>query len=87
MALLHSLLGALPKNLRYRAVEVRLERETLYLDGQSRSHGDAEAIATALGSNTPFQVDPPKSVQRPEGGVNFTINGRLRDAKFEGRRP
>lgn len=70
--LLRDVLAPLPEDLRYRLLEIRLEGDNVYLDGEIRSHGDADLLATALRDNG-FQVDAPHTEQLAETGVAVTI--------------
>ena len=70
--LLRDLLRPLPEDLRYRLLEIRLEGDNVNLDGEIRSHGDADILATALRENG-FQVDAPHTEQLAESGVAVTI--------------
>ena len=59
---LRDLLAGLPADLRFRVLEVRLDGSSFALDGQVRSHGDADAIAASLRAGG-FWVDPPSTEQ------------------------
>ena len=74
---LYRLLNSLPKNLRFRLLEIRLEQEQISLDGQVRTHGDADTIAAALRQGG-FVVESPSSQQLPGGviAVRMVIRGR-----------
>lgn len=71
--LLHRSLTAMPTNLRYRVLELRLDDQRLYLEGQARSHADVSAIANALRSAAGFDVQPPPTENLTGGGVAFTL--------------
>ena len=53
----------------------------LYLEGQARTHGDAEAVAAALRRSPGWRVDPPRTQGLPGGGVAFTLGGVLTAAQ------
>lgn len=72
--LLHQALSRLPADLRYRILSLRLTDNRLYVEGQARTHGDAERIAAALRTNGGFRVEPPRTELLPPGGVAFTLN-------------
>jgi hypothetical protein len=82
---LRDILTRLPAEsaLRYRVLEVRLDRQRFTLDGQAASHGDADRIAGALRKDKSFVVEPPRTEQLPGTGdaagkgVSFTINGEV----------
>jgi hypothetical protein len=80
---LREILTKLPAEsaLRYRVLELRLDRQRFTLDGQTASHGDADRIAGALRKDKTLAVEPPRTEQLPGTGdasgkgVAFTING------------
>lgn len=72
---LHDLLVRLPGELRFRLMEVRLEGQRVYLEGQARSHADAEAIAAALRRQHGFTLEPPRTENLAGQGVAFTLSG------------
>ena len=74
---LHDVLTGLPNAsepdaLRFRVLELRVEPTRLYLDGQARSHADADRIAAGLRGATSYQIDPPRTqnLRNPPGSVN-----------------
>lgn len=74
MVLLHQALNRLPTELRFRILSLRLSENRLYIEGQARTHGDAERLAAALRSNGGFRVEPPRTELLSAGGVAFTLN-------------
>ena len=60
---LRDLLARLPESIRLRVLEVRLDGSSFAIEGQVRSHGDADAIAASLRANAAFSVDPPRTEQ------------------------
>jgi hypothetical protein len=60
---LRDLLARLPDDVRFRVLELRLDGSSFAIDGQVRSHGDADAIAAAIRANGGFAVDPPRTEQ------------------------
>lgn len=76
---LRDLLAALPDDVRFRVLEVRLDEGRLTLEGQALAHGDADAIAAALRRGGRFDVGPPRTEQLAgEGaGISFTIAGSV----------
>ncbi|NQU23850.1 MAG: hypothetical protein HQ567_21420 [Candidatus Nealsonbacteria bacterium] len=70
---LHQVLSALPSDLRYRVLEMRIESEQIYLEGEARHHGDADLLATEL-RNAGFEVEPPHTQQLATEGVAWRIN-------------
>jgi type II secretory pathway component PulL len=76
LPVLAPLLAALPTEMRFRILELRIEDGQLYLDGEAREHGDAVTIAALL-RKSGFDVAAPRS-QRLEGQkVSFRITGRF----------
>jgi hypothetical protein len=76
---LRDLINALPRDRRYRVLEVRLDGRKFSIDGQAKSHGDADAIAAALRAKVPADVDPPRTEQLDETvtTISFNIAGTL----------
>jgi len=75
LTLMHHVLNRLPSTVRFRLTEIRIEDDSLYLDGQARSHGDVGSIANALGvGDDTLKVETRHTEQlanRP--GVSFVI--------------
>lgn len=76
LSLMQQVLASLPDDLRYRILELRLDLSEVYVDGQARSHGDADKIAAKLRSTGGFTVDPPRTENLADQGVAFTLIGR-----------
>jgi hypothetical protein len=70
-----------PTDLRYRILELRLDKDRFTLEGQAPAHADADAIAAALRQRRTFEVEPPRTERLPSGdanaatGVSFTLTG------------
>jgi hypothetical protein len=70
-----------PADLRYRILELRLDKDRFTLEGQAPAHADADAIAAALRQPRAFDVEPPRTERLPGGdanaatGVSFTLTG------------
>lgn len=77
LGVLQDLLEALPRDMRYRILEIRCTCEKLYLEGQVRSHGDADALAAALRKQAGFQIESPRTEQLPAQGVGLTLAGMV----------
>ncbi|MEZ6192074.1 MAG: hypothetical protein R3C45_12420 [Phycisphaerales bacterium] len=76
LSLLHAVLDQLPEDIRFRIMEIRIEDDSVYLDGQARSHGDVGSIAKALvsGSGGALNVETRHTEQLSgEQGVGFVI--------------
>ena len=67
-----NILRSLPKNVRYRFPEIRIEPNTIRLDGQLQVHGDAELVATAL-EDGGFAVEAPSTQQTGSSGVSVRL--------------
>ncbi|QNN21551.1 hypothetical protein HED60_04435 [Planctomycetales bacterium ZRK34] len=67
------LLESLPIKLRFRLLELRLDPDRIIIDGQARSHSDADAIAKALRQRGQFNVAPPRTQALKDGGVSFVL--------------
>lgn len=80
LAMMRSVLGALPRDLRYRVLDLRIEPDGLQVEGQARSHGDADAIAMAVRRDGSFLIDAPRTEARGTSGdrqgVSFTLTGK-----------
>ena len=70
----------LPPAIRLRITDIQLDPGGIVLEGQTRSHGDAELISRTLKQGN-FDVDPPRTERLVAGGVAFTIVARLNGAK------
>ncbi len=71
---LNECVAALPADVRLCFTRVQVGPNGLILEGQLRSHGDAEAVAAALAA-AGFAMDPPRSEAASAGGVSFTLTG------------
>lgn len=70
---LYRTLKALPPDLRFRVLEIRVEDDRVTMLGEARSYSDADAIAAAWRS-AGFRVEPPSSRQLPDRGVEFRLS-------------
>jgi len=75
LLMLRDALSNLPKNIRYQILELQFDEGKVYLEGQVRSHSDAEAIAAALNKTSSLNMDPPRTENLSKKGVSFTIRG------------
>ncbi len=83
-ALRDALVG-LPAGVHWRILEIQIDPARMVLEGQARSHADAEKIAAALRAAGRFDVDPPRTERLESGAVAFAITAR-RLAPPAGRR-
>ena len=75
MVMFGDALRSLPKGTRLRILDMEFSPEGLQLEGQVRTHGDADVIAAGLRAVGGYAVDPPHSEARAEGkGISFTID-------------
>ena len=70
----------LPPAIRLRLTDIQLDPGGIVLEGQTRSHSDAELISRTLKQGN-FEVDPPRTERLVAGGVAFTIVARLAGGK------
>jgi len=78
---LRAVAAGLPANVRLRVTELHLAPASIRIEGQARSHGDAETVARGLRMGEaegrgPFDIDPPTTEHLARGGVAFTLTGR-----------
>jgi hypothetical protein len=72
---LHALLASLPRDLRFRILDLSLQPDQMRVTGEARSHGDAEKIVGALRDTGRYEVDPPRTqALRDEDGVSFSFS-------------
>jgi hypothetical protein len=60
--------------MRLRIVELRVSPAEIYIEGQVRSHGDAEALRAGLAA-AGIALDLPQTERLAAGGVSFTLVG------------
>lgn len=63
-------------DLRCRLLDLNIQPDLLRLDGQARSHVEAERLAAEFRAVGRFDVDPPKTKALPERGVSFLLLAR-----------
>jgi hypothetical protein len=73
--------AGLPKDLRFRILDLRVEPTEVALDGQALSHADAETLARGIAKAGGFAVEAPRTENLPKGGVAFTIVAQPAAAK------
>lgn len=76
LTVVQQVLAALPADLRFRLLEIRVEHGRLSLSGEVRSHGDADRIAAALRKQG-LRVSPPSTQQLPQQGVDFRLTADI----------
>jgi hypothetical protein len=78
LVVLHDLLAALPADVRFQVSDVHIVGGQLSIEGQTRSHADADAIAERLRAEGRLVLSDPRSEQLAEQRVSFVINGMAR---------
>jgi len=73
---LRQTMAALPKHIRLRITDIRIDGARIFMNGQVRAHSDAEIIARALSAKG-IVIEPPRTESLARGGVSFTLSGRL----------
>jgi hypothetical protein len=73
---LRRVVAGLPPTMRLRLLDVRVGPGDVLLEGQARTHSDAEAVAQAL-SRAGFVPDPPRTEALPDRGVGFTLTAAV----------
>ena len=87
LTMLHDVLDAMPADRRFEVLEIQIEQDRLYLDGEVREHGDAELMAQRLRAKG-FEVASPRTQRLDDKRVSLRISGtRLTVAKAESRKP
>jgi hypothetical protein len=67
--------AGIPPGMRVRILEIRIGPESIFIEGQARTHSDAETISRGL-SGAGFAVEPPHTESLATGGVAFTLAGK-----------
>lgn len=73
---LRELTRRLPTQLRYRITDIRIDPDRIHIDGQARTHSDADQIAAALRRQQGFIIDPPRTEQLRGQGVSYALVGQ-----------
>ena len=84
LELLQTVLTSLPRDLRYRVLELRILPDRVGLDAQARSHGDAERIAAALRGIGYLEVETPRTQRLRDDGVSLSLAARVIEAAPKG---
>lgn len=77
---LADILEHLPGDIRFRILDLDIRPDMVRIDGQARSHAEAERLAVALRDAGTFAVDPPKTSALRDGGVGFMFTARRAEA-------
>jgi hypothetical protein len=73
LSVLQSMLASVPPNLRFRVLELRIENDKIFVEGECNAHGDAEMLAVSLRQSSRLIVEPPRTENKSNSGVSFTI--------------
>jgi len=73
----YELTRRLPTHFRYRILEVRIDPQRIHIEGQARSHGDADRLAAALRSQQGFSIESPHTEKLKGKGVSFSLFGEV----------
>jgi hypothetical protein len=76
---LQRILSSLPPSLPYRILDLNIQPDMVRVDGEARSHAEAEALAAVVRQTGLYEVDPPKTQALKEGGVSFLFIARPLD--------
>jgi len=88
LLMLADTLKSLPGDIRFRVLDLALSPQGMQLQGEARSHGDADALVNGLRGIGGYAVDPPHSQTRSDGGgVAFTITAQIIDAAQKSASP
>ena len=71
---LRDAIARLPADVNLRVLEVQIDPDRIVLEGQSRTHGDAEKLAAALRGG-PFDMEPARTERLELKAVAFTLAG------------
>jgi type II secretion system protein L len=76
----------LPRTMRLRIIEIRIEPTGVFMEGQTRSFSDAEAVSQAV-QRGGFEVEPPRTEKLAAGGVSFSLFAKPAAAESQGDQP
>ncbi len=71
-------LASVPRDLRVRILELSVEPGVVRVDGEARSHSDAERLATVVRQTGWYEVEPPRTQVLREQGVGFSFTAKPR---------
>lgn len=75
---LRLILTHLPADQRFRILDLDIKPELIRVDGEARSHLEAEQLAMALRDSNAYQVEPPNTDALDDKRVSFLFTGRVR---------
>lgn len=73
---LQAVLSGLPKNMRYRVLDLSIRPELVSLKGEARSIPEAGNIAAGLRRTGKYEVDPPNTLAMKDGGFSFRFSAK-----------
>ena len=74
LSVLQRSLAALPSEPRHRILSVAIDPQAVHIEGQARSHSDAEALAAHLRDSAGLTIDPPLTRRVDDRTVSFILN-------------
>ncbi|MFB3891187.1 MAG: hypothetical protein ACE15C_04095 [Phycisphaerae bacterium] len=74
METLRRIIAGLPPSVRVRILDVRIGQSDVWIEGETRTHADAETINRALIS-AGMDMQAPLTENLPSGGVTFVLSG------------
>ncbi|MCA9201048.1 MAG: hypothetical protein KDA87_26090, partial [Planctomycetales bacterium] len=83
---LRRLVSTLPTELRFRMHDIRIDSKKIVVRGETRSFGDADAIASLLGKSN-IDVQPLQTERLNDEGVGFTLTGLVTNQNPNDERP
>jgi hypothetical protein len=73
---LYNVLRVIPRDQRYRLLELRISPETIRVDGEARSYAKAEQLAVALRETGAYEVAAPETESLRDRGVSFLFSAK-----------
>lgn len=73
LRVLYDMLVSLPIDTPYRIEQIRIGDRDMQIEGMVLTHGDANVLASKIGAVTTWRVETPRTEQRRDGTVGFTI--------------
>lgn len=73
---LRQILAALPGDVRYRILDLKIEQTRIRVEGEARDYADAERVALALRDSGRYDVELPHTETLRERGVSFDFSAR-----------
>jgi len=86
---LYGVLSHLPTDTRYHLLDLNISPNLIRVNGQARSHVEAERVAVSLRASGAYEVEPPKTQVLRQRAVSFAFSARprTREALANGSAP